>query len=423
MEQKLEVLHGIELMGKENFGEEFWTSEMNYLPEVHQNFPKETLIYDVTLRDGEQAPGVCWNEDERVRIAEELEEMGLKRLEIGMPATSKTIAKAVKRLQNNGTKLDLVALCRANKKDIDLALDMGVKSVIVEHSINPYTCKYAMGLEYEELMDRLITSTQYAMENGLNTNFFGWDALRTSIPYLQKVFGTIVKECHPHSITITDTVGTALPATAKLVVEKVREAVGDTPVQWHGHNEFGMGTACALAAIEGGAAGVHTAMNGLGERTGNAPTEEVVTALELLCGVKTGVHLEKIGPASKLIEAVGKAELSSNKPIVGRNLEVVESGLVTDVFQKMRKVGIKVGMSCFTQEMVGNPPMKDAIGKGSGKANIVTYLVKNNVNPDEITKEQMGEIIDRVKTESRIRKGLLDEATLMRIVFAVLAKE
>lgn len=416
MNNKMEQLQGIDLSDSRFFGEEYWNSPINYSEEVHHDYSEQVEIYDVTLRDGEQSPGVCFNEDERVRIAEQLEEMGLKRIEIGMPITSASIARSVKKLHARGTKLDMVALCRANKDDIDMAVDMGCKSVIVEHSINPYLCKYALHLDFDRLMDRLITATAYAKEKGLHTNFFGWDALRTSIPYIQKVFSRIVSECHPDAVTVTDTVGTALPDTARMVVRELCSVVGDTPVHWHGHNEFGMGTAAALAAIQGGAACVHTAMNGLGERMGNAPTEEAVMALELLCDVRTGVDLSKIGSTSKLVEQISKQAVGANKPIVGSNLAVQDSGLPADIYLEMEKVGVTTGMRSFSPALIGNPPMEYILSKGAGKANVLYRMEKLGLDASGITKEQMGEIVHAVKEESRVRKGLVDDQTLVAIL-------
>ena len=413
---KMKIIEGIKLDGMPYYNSKYWVSPINYEPEIKNLYPKEVSIFDVTLRDGEQTPGVAWNEDERVRIALALEEMGINRIEIGMPAVSDTIGKAVKRLHNMNIKSELVALSRAKKEDINLCVEIGLKSIIVEHTINPYLCNYALNINVDELIERLINSINYAKQQGLHVNFFGWDAFRTSIPYLQKIYGTVVKEARPDSVTLTDTFGVALPSTVKMTVEKVREVIGDVPLEFHGHNEFGFGTGAALAAVEGGASGIHCAFNGLGERTGNVPTEEIVMALELLVGVKTGVNLSKIYEVSKLVSEIAKVPVSSNKAIVGSTLSKVESGLVTDVIYRMKKIGIDTGMTPFVPELIGAEPLEYVIGKGSGKANILFYLEKNSYDITKITKEQMENIINQVKIESRIRKALLDEKTLMQIV-------
>ncbi|MEI8191880.1 MAG: homocitrate synthase [candidate division NC10 bacterium] len=417
----METLEGIRLDGMPYFAPQYWVSPLNYEPVVKRGYPEQVEIYDVTLRDGEQTPGVAWNEDERIRIALALEEMGIRRLEIGMPVVSETIPRAIKRLLQMNLRTELVALCRSKRDDIDLCADIGLRAVIVEHPINPYLCKHALDLSVDQLLERLITSISYAKAQGFHVNFFGWDAFRTSIPYLQKIYGTVVREAKPDSVTLTDTFGVALPSAVKLAVEKVREVIGKTPLEFHGHNEFGFGTAAALAAVEGGAAGIHSAINGLGERTGNTPTEEIVMALELLVGVKTGVDLSKIQNVSSLVAEIAKVPVPDNKPVVGRNLSRVESGLVTDIISRMKKLGVETGMAPFAPELIGAEPMQYVIGKGSGKANIVHYLEKNGVDPVQVTKEQMDAILSEVKTESRVRKAVLSERDLMQIVRKILS--
>lgn len=417
---KLEMLEGIKMEGAPWYTSDFWVSPINHEPEIIGLYPEKVTIYDVTLRDGEQTPGVAWNEDERVRIALALEEMGIKRLEIGMPVVSESIGKAVKRLINMNYSAEMVALCRAHRKDIDICADIGLKSIIVEHPINPYLCKYGLNIDVDELLDRLISSITYAKEQGFHVNFFGWDAFRTSITYLQKIYGTVVKEANPDSVTLTDTFGVALPLAVKLGIKKVKEVIGDKPIEFHGHNEFGYGTAAALAAVEAGVDCVHCAMNGLGERTGNVPTEEIVMALELLVRTKTGVNLNKIGAVSKLVSDIGKMPVHPQKAIVGSNLSLVESGLVTDIVYKMQKMGIDTGMSPFAPRLIGAPPIEYAIGKGSGKANVLYYLEKNGYDVESISKEQMEAVINEIKEESRVRKALLSESDLLDIFHKVL---
>ncbi|MET0660005.1 MAG: homocitrate synthase [Steroidobacteraceae bacterium] len=418
----MDTLENIPLEGMPYFGPQHWVSPMNYEPSIKSRYPSKIRIYDVTLRDGEQTPGVAWNEDERIRIALAFAEMGIPRIEIGMPVVSESIPRAIKRLLAMNIKTELVALCRSKKDDIDLAVDCGLKAVVVEHPINPYLCKYGLDLSVDELLDRLVSCVAYAKEKGLDVNFFGWDAFRTSIPYLQKVYSKVVSEAKPDSVTVTDTFGVALPATVKLTVEKIREVIGTTPIEFHGHNEFGFGTAAALAAVEGGASGIHCSINGLGERTGNTPTEEIVMALELLVGVKTGINLGDIQNVSSLVAEIAKVPVRGNKAIVGPTLSTVESGLVTDMIARLKKIGVETGMAPFVPELIGGEPLRYVIGKGSGKANIVYYLEKHGIDPNNISKQQMEAILGQVKAESRVRKAVLSERDLIHIVNKVLAE-
>lgn len=416
---QMETLENIHLDGTPYFNDKKWVSPINYEAEIRGKFPEEIYIHDVTLRDGEQTPGVAWKEDERVMLAEELSELGVRRIEVGMPIVSPSIPRAIRTLLNRNLKSELVALCRAHKDDIDLCADIGLKSVIVEHTINPYLCRYALDLDVPHLIERLVTTVAYAKDKGMHTTFFGWDAFRTSIDYIQKVYGTVVKEAKPDAVTLVDTFGVALPDAVGLAVRKLREIIPDTPIEFHGHNEFGMGMGAVISAIQNGAVGIHCAINGLGERTGNVPTEEVAAALELLLGVKTGVNLSGLCRVSRLVAEMSKVPVPAGKPIVGPKLFDVESGLVTDIVYKMTALGVRTGMSPFVPEVVGGRPITYCIGKGSGKANVSHYLEKNGI---KATKEQRKAILDQVKEEGLTRKGLLTEEDFLRIVGRVLSQ-
>jgi len=415
----METIEDIPMTNVPYFNQEKWVSPINYETVIRKKFPEKVMIYDVTLRDGEQTPGVTWKEDERVMIAQELSEMGINKIEVGMPIVSKHIVSAIKKLLNRNLKAELIALCRAKKDDIDLCLDIGLKSVVIEHPINPYLCRYALDIDIPELLDRIVNTISYAKNQGLHTNFFGWDALRTSIPYLQKIYSTVVERARPDSVTLTDTFGVALPDSVGLTISKLKEVIPNTPIEFHGHNEFGMGVAAALAAIENGATCIHSSINGLGERTGNIPTEEIVAALELLLNISTGVKLKHLYRISQIVSEISKVPIPPNKPIIGHRLFDVESGLVTDIIRKMDSLGIHTAMSPFLPSVVGEKDIRYVLGTGSGKANIENYLEKYKITA---SKEQRKEILDLIKEESYIRKSLLSEKDFLRIVSRVLSK-
>ncbi|MDR1922462.1 MAG: homocitrate synthase, partial [Candidatus Adiutrix sp.] len=375
-----------------------------------------------TLRDGEQTPGVIWKEDERVRIAEALAELGIKRLEVGMPVVNASIPRAIKKILALNLPTELTTLCRTKEDDIDLSHDLGLKSVIVEHPINPWICHHSNGLDTPALLDRLIGAVSYAKEKGLYVNFFGWDAFRCDLDYIVHIFSEVARQAKPDAVTVTDTFGVALPEAVRLTIAKIKESV-TVPVEFHGHNEFGFGVGASLAAVEGGAGCIHSAVNGLGERTGNVATEEIAMSLQLLVGVETGLDMRKLSGLSRLCSEISKIPVPAKKPIVGPNLSKVESGLVTDVIYKFLKMGIPTGMAPFAPDMVGGAPVEFVIGKGSGKANINFYLEKHGLDPDQVGKDQMGEILEAVKAESYVRKASLTENDLLAICSRILGRE
>ncbi len=277
---KLQELENIPLENVPYFDGDTWVCPINFEPNIKNRYPEKVEIHDVTLRDGEQTVGVAWKEDERILITELLDELGVDRIEVGMPIVSKSIQEAIKTLVNKNLKADLVTLCRAKVDDVKLSMDLGIKHDIVEHPINPYICKQAYDIDVDGLLDRIITATRYAKEHGLHTTFLVGMPLEPIYRIYTKIYSMVVNEAAPDTVTLTDTFGVALPETVEFAIRELQKVIPNTPIEFHGHNEFGLAVADSLAAVRGGAKVIHTAINGLGERTGNAPTEEVVAALE-----------------------------------------------------------------------------------------------------------------------------------------------
>ncbi len=209
-----------------------------------------------------------------------------------------------------------------------------------------------------------------------------------------------------------DTVGVAIPQVIRFLLRKIGEWVPGVPLELHTHNEFALGNAHVLEAIASGATVIHSAMNGLGERTGNVGTEDVAMMLELLVGVKTGITLEKLVPTSKLVEEISRRPVSLNKQIVGPELADFETGIGVDLNLKYEKAGFKVGSFPFMPQVVGQNPFRLVLGKNSGSATIEYYLDKLSM---QATKDQIKEITDRVKYEGRAKKKLIDEHEFVNI--------
>ena len=282
------------LKGKPYFKDgSYWVSPFNFLiDEAIQDLKgKEVAIHDCTLRDGEQTAGVAFSVGERVRIAEALDGLGVSRIEVGMPPASPVIAEGMKQVVKRNLKAEVVGFVRTMNSDIDMAIDCGVKTVILEHIMNPFSCESAYGLEKAEVIDRIVSSAQYANEKGLKTIFMGWELTRgDDLDYIKDVYTALARDSKLDGLSVVDTVGVALPRAVGFIFKKLGEWLPGVPLEFHTHNEFGIANGAILEAVANGATVIHTAMNGLGERTGNAATEEVAMMLELLAGVKTGIN-------------------------------------------------------------------------------------------------------------------------------------
>lgn len=403
------------LKGKQHFQNgKYWVSPLNFDDEVIADFRGKTVqIHDVTLRDGEQTVGVAYSPEERVAIAEALSDIGIHRLEIGMPPASPEILEGMKRIVNRNLQSEMVAFVRTIKKDIDLALECGVKTAILEHIMNPYACDAAYRLSKEEVIERIVGTVKYANENNLKTIFMGWDLTRgDDWDYVKDVYTTLARETKLDGLVAVDTVGVASPRAVRFLFKKLSEWLPGVPLEFHSHNEFGLGNAGCLEAISAGASVIHTAYNGLGDRTGNVATEEMVMVLELLAGIKTGINLEGLTNVSLTVENISRRVLPANKPIVGRDLNKLETGIAADLHRKFRDAGFDITIQAFLPEVVGMEPIKLVLGKNSGAASIEYYLDQHGI---KATEEQVKDITDRVKWQGRVQHTLLTDAQFLKV--------
>jgi methanogen homocitrate synthase len=403
------------LKGKPYFNNDgWWVCPSNFVEEVSNDFKgKSVTIHDVTLRDGEQTFGVAFSPDERVRIAEALDEISVPRVEVGMPPASSEILEGIKQVVQRNLNTEIVAFIRTLKDDIDMSIDCGVKTVILEHITNPYACEAGYGLDKAEVIDRIVSNVLYAKEKGLKTIFMGWDLTRgDDLDFIKDVYTAFVRESQPDGVVVVDTFGVALPRAIRFIFRKLREWVPNVPLEFHTHNEFGLANAGILEAVAEGASVIHTAMNGLGERTGNAATEEVATMLELLAGIKTGLLLDRLMDVSLLVENISGRKVPSNKPVLGRGLFDVETGIAVDLHRKMKKNGFNITVQPFLPHLVGQDPSRLVLGKNSGTATIEYFLDKLGF---EATEDQVKEITERVKREGRLQRALLTEQQFAKI--------
>ncbi|HPU62416.1 MAG TPA: homocitrate synthase [Bacillota bacterium] len=397
-----------------------WVSPMNFDPNVRpETTSKRIYIHDVTLRDGEQTCGLHWTEDERVEIALALDRLGVDRIEVGMPVVSKDIRRAITRLVKMDLRAAIVPFARCMKEDIDAARDAGAKHVVVEHAVNPYTCLHGNNVDKEQLIDRIVTSVNYAKEQGLRTTFMGWDVTRATLDYVLGVYERVVRESEPEAVVFTDSFGVASPMAIFHSIRSLKERLPGVRVEFHVHNEFGMAMGSVMAAAYAGVDGIHSSINGLGERTGNVATEEVAAALKLLLDIDTGIDISKLDGVCKMVERITGIPTWRNKPVTGTRLFWLESGVVVDAKTKLEKAGLVPAMCPYMPEVVGREPIKVVMGSFSGKASVKYFLDEKGL---EHTDSQVEEILEKVKALGRVHRRVLEDEEVEAIIAEVLGK-
>jgi len=343
-------------------GNKWWVSHLNYSDEVisKMNLPEQVTFHDVTLRDGEQTPGIVLREEEKVRIARELDTIGVGRIEAGMPVVSDAEKKTVKKIANSGLNAKIMALCRLVKSDIDTALDCDVWGVVLEGPVGYPKLQYQFGWSEEEVINRALESIDYAKTHGLHVVFFGVDTTRSDLEFLTRIFKAAVEEAHADGIAVVDTYSAVTPLTMDYLIRSLKSHL-EVPLEVHCHNDLGMATANTLAAVGAGAQVVHVTVNGIGERSGNAALEEVAIDLLLFFGMNTGLHFEKFYQLSKLVQELTNFKMPTNKPLVGNNAFARESGIGVAGWVKYQ-----LGSQAILPELVGNVN-KIFLGKKSGR--------------------------------------------------------
>jgi 2-isopropylmalate synthase len=326
----------------------------------------------------------------------------------------------VKQLVKMNLKAKVVCLTRCLKSDIDVVGECGGKYIIVEGNANPWSCKATWGINENQIINDFVDTIKYANKNNINVSAMPWDDFRAPLPFLERLYKSIVYEGGASRVVISDTSGNSLPWTTTYIIKKLRKWLPEIPIEMHAHNEFGLATIDMIAAVVGGASFVHTCINGLGNRAGNAATEEVAMILELLLGISTGIDLSKIYSTSKLVEKLTKIPVPPNKAIVGDNLFTYEAGLSIFMFQKMKEHGRPIAYVPFVPELIGRDKYNFVLGKQSGKSSVRLKLKELGITVPE---EELEEIVIKVKKEAIARKDIVPLSILKNIVDQVKSKK
>jgi isopropylmalate/homocitrate/citramalate synthase len=397
--------------------DQWFSSPWNYLPESVTNvdLPASLKVHDVTLRDGEQQAGVEFTTDEKLRIAELLDSAGIHRIEAGLPAVSAADEAAVRQIAAAGFDAEIYAFSRCTVDDVKLAVDCGVSGIVLEVPSSKHLIEKGYRWPVSKALDLSIEATQLAHSNGLKVTFFPIDATRADIVEYLDMVDQVARNGHMDAVALVDTFGVLSPHAVEYFVRQTRERLG-VPMETHFHMDFGLGVANTILAVTHGVETIQTSVTGLGERSGNTPTEETILALLTMYGLDTGIKTELFTPISREVLAMARVTQPGNRAIVGQQLFNVESGIIATW---VKNVGEEVTETFpFRPELVGQDPPEIVLGKGSGADSVIIWLDRNGLqSPDS---ETTLEILRRVKLASLERKGLLDNDEFLQIAHEVL---
>ncbi|RAI39215.1 LeuA family protein [Rhodoplanes roseus] len=392
---------------------EWWVSPYNNAPEVvaARKLPAKVEIHDATLRDGEQTPGIVMDVADKVAIAEKLAEVGVERIEAGMPAVSDMDYQAIKEISRLGLKSKIFSFARAVTADIDKAVDCGCHGVIIEIPIGYPKLKYQFKWTWEDVLRKSVEVVNYAKKRGLYTVYFPYDTTRARPDDFENLLTRLMQDAPPDSIGIVDTMGCALPEAIKYMVRWVTRLT-HLPVEVHTHNDFGMAVATELAGVEAGASCIHSCANGLGERTGNAALEELMVALHVLYGYDKQYRLDKLPELGALVSRISGVPIAANKPILGSKNFTRESGIGVDlvVREPLAMFGTHPALTGRAGDVV--------LGKKSGKASITYTLERLGLPiPDDAA---VNEMLKQVKDQGIAKRGLVTDEEFLKIAESIM---
>ncbi len=372
--------------------------DIETLKQQNMNLSDKIYIFDTTLRDGEQTPGVALTVDEKIQIATKLNNLGVDKIEVGFPASSQgeiESAKQIKALDLNST---LVGLARSLKRDIDAVLDADLGYVHTFVGTSPLHRDYKLKMSKTEIIDTAVSGIEYAKDHGLTVEFSAEDGTRTERDFLFEVFNQAVS-AGADVLDVPDTVGILTPILTHELITDIKDNF-KTPISVHFHNDFGLATANTLTAIECGANQAHVTVNGLGERTGNCSLEELVMSLKSAYGVDLGLDTTRLYSLSNLVGRLTGVKMPVNKPIVGDNAFAHESGIHVH--------GILNNASTYepmSPEMVGHS-RRIVLGKHTGANAIKSKLKEYHI---DLNSEQFDKVFAEIKSLGDSGKCVTDD--------------
>jgi isopropylmalate/homocitrate/citramalate synthase len=381
-----------------------WTGDLN--AKALEPQPRVTIgLYDTTLRDGEQSVGVVLSPDDKLEIARALDAAGIDRIEAGFPRVSEDDARAISLILEAGLDAEIWGFSRAVGADVAALVELGLRASVIESPISDGKLA-ALGVSREAMLERIRSAIVLAVKQGIHVAFFGVDASRADLAFVRNAYESAV-EAGAAEVVVVDTLGIATPEAAAYLVNEVAERLGyEVPVHWHGHNDFGLATAAAVAAVQAGATWVQGTVNGMGERAGNADLVEVALTLEALYGIPTRLRHERVRELSELVQRLSGTPLAPWKPVTGENLFTRESGAVAAQFHDPSAI------EPYSSELVG-AERGIVLGKKSGLDSIRIKLDELGLDFPE---ERRPELLDAVKAAGTKKGGLVTDVEFRRLV-------
>ena len=345
-------------------------------------------VFDTTLRDGEQTPGVSFTRDEKIAIAHQLSDIGVHVIEAGFPASSADEKAFVREIASEGLESNICGLARAREADVEACAACSVDMIHVFIPTSVVQRTHTIQKTHEEVIAITRSIVRTARDHADQVMFSAMDATRTPLPELIEVYRAAT-DAGATILNVPDTVGVAYPTSMKALISAISGAAS-CPLDVHCHNDFGMAVANTISAVEGGASQVQVTVNGIGERAGNADIAQTVMALECIHGITTGIDTERLVETSRMISRISGISVGPTHPIVGDNAFAHESGIHSQ--------GVLAETSTFepgimTPEMVGHR-RRLKLGKHVGRHAVARMLSDAHITP---TETELDTIVQKVK--------------------------
>jgi isopropylmalate/homocitrate/citramalate synthase len=381
-----------------------WTGDLN--AKALEPQPRATVgLYDTTLRDGEQSVGVVLSPEDKLEIALALDAAGIDRIEAGFPRVSEDDANAIRLILEAGLEAEIWGFSRAVGADVAALVELGLRASVIESPVSDGKLA-ALGVSREAMLERIRSAVELAVRQGITVAFFGVDASRADLEFAKQAYEAAV-EAGASEVVVVDTLGIATPEAAAFLVEEVAERLDyGVPVHWHGHDDFGLATAAAVAAVQAGATWIHGTVNGMGERAGNADLLQIALTLEALYGIPTRLRLEQARELSQLVQRLSGTPLAPWKPVTGENLFTRESGAVASQFHDPPAI------EPYSSELVG-AERGIVLGKKSGLDSIRIKLEQLGL---ELPAERHADLLELVKRAGTKKRGLVTDVEFRRLV-------